>query len=236
MHTEQSAAIRMLHTFIFFTVTKAIEGVHRTNSNIGFIGLKVDSCRQLSQPVAVRTLSILLQYMSGTGQVYISDTQRLYDCLKDPENFTNFLISGCIVDPTPWEKLGVILVNKQSQCDQVWTPIHIGETVLWDGRFEITLKPLGTESQIQRSGNEIGGLHTVGETTKPSYEYQEKRAREDRPFYIRHLQRDDSCNGSLEGNLATQEGCFATREHARWAACNCRPQKEDCASASLSGD
>ena len=193
MHTEQSIAIRMLHTFIFYTVTEAIGGVHRTNSKMGYIGLKVDSCRRLSQPVAVKTLSILLQYMSGVGLVYNSDAKRLYDCLKNPDSFSPFTIGGCIVDPTPRGKLGVILVTKQfpNKFDRFLTPIHIGETVLWDRRFEITLKPLGTESQTQRSRNEIGGLHTVGETTKPSYENREKRACEDRPFYIRHMLRDD---------------------------------------------
>ena len=176
------------YIFNLCIVVEAVWRVHYTNTEFGYIALKADSFKELSPPVAVRTLSLLLQCVSRTDTVPSIVLKRLCDGLRNPESMKPCTGGGCIVDPTPWKDRGVIIIAQQvpKRGDQLLTPICIGETVLWEGRFEITLNPHGMDPLSQRNGNEIIELHAVGRTTKPSCEKCE-----DRTFYIRHMMRED---------------------------------------------
>lgn len=149
------------------TVNEALERIDlSTNYTFGFLVVNLKKLQSLSEVVAERVLQKLILHVGGAWtSLHYKSLKRVYHELqKDlPQQ-----IGRSVLYLSHKQKnvlvIGRVLPNKR---DQKLVPISIGETVHWDGRWRITLKPF--------KGNNRGRSPT------------DKREQ----LYIRHMDKGD---------------------------------------------
>lgn len=133
----------------------------------GTLSVPLSTYRSLNPAIAKRALSVWMKYIGGTSDV--RNILPLHQLLLTQDRATNVTKSRIIMAVEPEQKKLSIarrLPDRKSQAKSL-VPIRVGETVLWDNRFQISLLPQ------QRKENES--------------QEQEKLPSESQEFYIRHL-------------------------------------------------
>ena len=144
------------------------------DSNYGTLSFSVGAYRSLNPYVARSTLAIWLRFVGSSGNsINRYALEKLHNQVVQEKTVT-VTKSNCILIPLPKEQRFMIARQKpQLSGKNRKTPIRVGETVLWDNRFRITLFEKVTTSRRNRV---------------------EKREMEDlksRVFYIRNFQIGD---------------------------------------------
>lgn len=144
------------------------------NSNYGTLSFDAGAYRSLNPYVARSTLAIWLRFVSSSGNsINRYGLEKLHNLVVQ-EKAVTVTNSNCILIPLPKERRFMVAKQKPLMSGRNRkTPIRVGETVLWDNRFRITLFGKFTTSRRNRV---------------------EKREREDlksRVFYIRNFQISD---------------------------------------------
>ena len=150
-------------------VHQAIDKGTKINKEYGHVLIDYSTFFQLSRPVALRLLQVIIQYVTGTFKSFRSKTMsQLYNYFEDGHMTRNFNIANCIVFPVN-ESCFCITRHRPPKIERdnpsYLTPIKIGEMVHWDNRFNITLSHLSQGRQLSNK--------------KPNCSPQ--------TFYIRHL-------------------------------------------------
>ena len=196
-------------TLHFSTVTNALNSLPKINSTYGYVTIDMDHLRQLSLPVAMRALPTILMYTGGTAKytgtkikaIHYKQLVRLITFCKHPSQEKATTVGNCIVFPLLGKQVFGIARTVSKYDKQRLTPIRIGDTICWDGRFVISLQPLdpagpkdkkGTKGtwdhrrQIDRDG-QVGSEEDV---KYPSPIVGQPTA-EVGQFFVRHLQKRD---------------------------------------------
>ena len=141
----------------------ALSSLPKINSTYGYVTIDMDRLRQLSLPVAMRTLPTILMYTGGmpkyTGTnstkiktIHYKQLLRLVTFCKLPSQGKAITFGNCVIFPLP-EKHAFAFARTLSQYDdQRLTPIRVGETICWDGRFVISLQPLDPAGPKDKKG------------------------------------------------------------------------------------
>ena len=151
-------------TLHFSTVMNALNSLPKINSTYGYVTIDMDHLRQLPLPVAMRTLPTILMYTGGTAKytatakynatkiksIHYKELLRLITFCKHPSQEKATTAGNCIIFPLPGKQVFAI-ARTLSQYDNL-TPIRVGETICWDGRFVISLQPLDPAGPKDKKG------------------------------------------------------------------------------------
>lgn len=139
------------------TVLKALKSIPFINQQYGYLTVPLDRFRRLSLPVARRALSVMLAFASGSRDTKLSHVMAAYQLCTNPEGAKVISVGKCNLIPIDKEHV-VIARQLPHRSHIAMHPIRTGETILWDGRFEITLKGLRThEKRGKREELQAGG-------------------------------------------------------------------------------
>ncbi len=125
------------------------------NTEYGYLTILIHRFGRLSPPVARRALSAILNYASGSRDTRLSQAQVAYRICRNPEGSKVASAGKCTIIPVNDNHV-VIARQLPHQSHIVLHPIHIGETILWDGRFEVTLKRLRPRERAGKRGEGFG--------------------------------------------------------------------------------
>ena len=122
------------------------------NEKHGFLVVNLNRLLSLPSIVVKKVLQSLMLHVGGARVEFRSRSfARLYDRLL-AGSFKPLKVSRCVVySPHKQEHLLVIgrtLPERKEQ--EFWTPLSLGETIHWDGRWRIRLKPLVDASGVKR--------------------------------------------------------------------------------------
>ena len=117
------------------------------NQNYGYLSFSLSKLLALPPIVMKKVFQSLTLHISGArGGIHYKSYERLRKQLLSGERKTETL-ANCIVFSPDKDKdtvvIGRCLPDRRQQKE--WMPISVGETIHWDGRWRITLKPLGQQ-------------------------------------------------------------------------------------------
>lgn len=118
-------------------------GMVQVDHIYGYAKVSWPQYRHLDQPVAKRVLLALSHYTSGHDAMphYLA-LSRAHQMLSEGKaKATNMTLGMSILVPVD-EVTFIVSRSKPQHSTQDLTPIAVGDTILWDKRFKITLKPL----------------------------------------------------------------------------------------------
>ena len=137
-----------IHTYFSHAVCKALDNYMSIDSRLGYAVIEMKGFLELSHPVAFRVLTTLLQFVEGKSRTFVSrNINFLYNKIKSGSLKSNFSLGRCSIFRIDDQYFGVAYnpVRKIDELKEEWTPINVGETVHWQGRFCISLLPLKRE-------------------------------------------------------------------------------------------
>ncbi len=134
-------------------VIRAVKSVPVINKQYGYLTIPLDRFGKLSPPVAQRVLSVMLSFTSGSRDTKSSQVQVAYRLCTNPKRSKVTSAGKCTLIPINEHQV-IIARQLPSKSQATVRPICVGETVLWDGRFEITLKTLEGPGVGERRGRE----------------------------------------------------------------------------------
>lgn len=127
------------------TVNQAIKKVHLSiNETYGFLTVNVDRLLSLQPVVGKKVLLSLIRYIGGARiNIHYEVFAAFYSQLLNNPRVNRCIVSTCVLySPDGRDDLMVIGRQLPNKSEQKQTPISVGETVHWDGRWRITIKPI----------------------------------------------------------------------------------------------
>ena len=123
---------------------RALEGIQLSvNYHCGFVQVNLEDFRSLSPVIAIRVLRALALHVGGASfELQYKSLSRVYSEFQK-DSFKPQQIARVILY-SPCKRRDLLVVGRAlpSRGSQKPVPISVGETVHWDGRWRITLKPL----------------------------------------------------------------------------------------------
>ncbi len=172
----------------------------------GYVTIKYSMFCQLSPPIAIKLLEILITYLHNDCKPHSFSfaIYRSYNTIirnfKTNSNTSTILgnFSGSYIFHIDKESFG-IAKEKVMRVLYTYTPIDIGSTVLWDRRFKITLDHLGPAFQdIERKKYSF----YIRNMTKKDENFASRGIRKVRTVKLPHY----LCRGGLPVIVAEKEG------------------------------
>ena len=147
----------------------------------GFVHVDHTQFRTLSSPVAIRFLQAILSLVSGEFRHFKTQKiQSVLSILADLSQATATTLFHCIIFPFNDRSFIVARASPQ-RSERYLTPLKVGETILWDNRYEIKLKSL---EEIEKGKVKVS--EKLGKIRVPlADEVREKT------FYVHHWMKDD---------------------------------------------
>ena len=167
----------------------------------------MDRLRQLPLPVAMRALPTILMYTGGVAKysatkiksIHYKQLLRLLTFCKHPSQVKATTVGNCIIFPLPEKQVFGIARTLTQYDNQRFTPIRVGETICWDGRFVISLQPLDPAGPKDKRGTkgtwdqrrQIDRDRGVGSEEEVKYRSPivGQPTAEVGQFFVRHLQK-----------------------------------------------
>ena len=121
------------------------------NSNFGTLSFNAASYQALNPYVARSVLAIWLRFIGSSGNsIRRHSLEKLHTIVMEEKTVAD-TASNCIIIPLPKERCFMIAKEPPKRGRVRKVPIKVGETILWDNRFKISLfvKPVRL-----RKGNE----------------------------------------------------------------------------------
>ena len=155
-------------------VRAAMERMAVMNPKYGTVSFDVPSYKSLNPYIARSTLSIWLRYVGATtSSINRYGLQKLHNLIVQERN-TSDTNSHCILIPLPKEEKFIVARQKPMSGKAGRVPIRVGETILWDSRFRITLFEKTTPSEREGTEREEEGVSKRGNV-------------DSRTFYVRNF-------------------------------------------------
>ena len=180
-------------TLYFSTVTNALNSLPKINSSYGYVTIDMDRLSQLPLPVAMRALPTILMYTGGVAKysatkiksIHYKQLLRLITFCKCPSQVKATTVGNCIIFPLPEKQVFAIARTLTQYDNQRFTPIRVGETICWDGRFVISLQPLDPAGPKDKRGTKV----RFEEEVKYHLPLVGQPTAEVGQFFVRHLQK-----------------------------------------------
>jgi hypothetical protein len=109
------------------------------DSKYGTLSFDAGSYRSLNPFIARSILAIWLRFVGSSGSsINRYGLEKLHNVVMQEDTVTD-TNSNCILIPLPKERQFMVAKQKPPTGRSCKTPIHVGETILWDNRFRISL-------------------------------------------------------------------------------------------------
>ena len=116
-----------------------MERLATINTKYGTLTFDSSSYQSLNPYIARNVLATWLRYVSSSGSsINRYGLQKLHE-LVTQEKTVSDTNNNCILIPLPRERRFMIAKQKPMSGRARKTPIRVGETILWDNRFRVTL-------------------------------------------------------------------------------------------------
>ena len=147
----------------------------------GFVHVDHTQFRTLSSPVAIRFLQAILSLVSGEFRHFKTQKiQSVLSMLADLTQATATTLFHCIIFPFN-DRSFIIARASPQRSERYLTPLKVGETILWDNRYEIKLKSL---EETERGKVKVS--EKLGKIRVPSADEVREKT-----FYVRHWMKND---------------------------------------------
>ncbi len=132
------------------TVRSHVISLTNINTKYGYIGVDRAKLLSVTPPIAKRSLSALIRSVmcSPEYQFRYAVLEKSYKTLMSYDG-KPFSVGKAVVAPITDRTIGIYKSLNHDDSLKSKTPIRPGETILWENRWEIQLKPKTTNSQLQ---------------------------------------------------------------------------------------
>ena len=153
-----------------YSVCRALEGIELSvNHHCGFTEVNLEDFRSLPPVIGIRVIRALALHVGGARfELQYKSLARLYrELLNDlfkPQQIARVILYS------PHKRKNVLVVGRAlpSRGSQKLVPISVGETVHWDGRWRITLKPFEWKNKRRPPSDKREQLYIRHMTDKDS--------------------------------------------------------------------
>lgn len=167
-----------------------VNSLPKINQTYGYVTFNVDSLKQLPLPVSMRVLPAILMYAGGTEKytggtvkdINYKTLLRLVAFIKNSSTERAITFCDCIIFPMPEKQAFAFARKAPSKKQYLLTPIRVGETVLWDNRFEVSLRLLEPDLNTPQSSTLIHPSPVVADSDPAADAGQ---------FFVRHMFKHD---------------------------------------------
>ena len=130
-------------------MSKALERIDLSiDHNYGCLSVNLEKLQSLPGVVGDRVLQKLILHVGGTrSSLHYKSFKRVYQNLQKNSFLPQQIGRSVLYSPHKRENLLVIGRVLPHKGNQKLVPISVGETVHWDGRWRITLKPFYNKNQ-----------------------------------------------------------------------------------------
>ena len=179
----------------------AVNDVPEINETYGYVTADMDDLKQLPLPVIMRLLPAILMYTGGTEKyaggtvkdISMKHLLRLMTLIRNPSTARAITFSNCIIFPMPEKRVFAFArqpLSKLPDSRHLLTPIQVGETVFWDNRFEVSLRPLEPDIRAKSRGRFV--QETPTRLIYPSPIIADSYPAADAgQFFVRHMYKSD---------------------------------------------
>ena len=148
---RQIVEVRILHnyniatSFTFFndcsssSVSHTVKKLPAVDVPYGTLSFPTSTYRSLNPAVARRALSLWIRYIGGVSDVRYDLVLPMHRMLHRAEKSANITGSNILVTVEPKRKRVMVARRSPDSRYRTKTPIRVGETILWDNRFSISL-------------------------------------------------------------------------------------------------
>lgn len=113
----------------------AVDTIH------GTLSFPTSTYQSLNPAIARRALGHWIRYIGGVSDVRFDLILAMHRFLTSPSHRTNLTGSNILMTSDPERKRSTISRRSPDTKYRVKVPIRVGETILWDNRFKISLVP-----------------------------------------------------------------------------------------------
>ena len=161
----------------------------KVSTACGYITLNPDEVRCLSPPIARRILRALIRYVGGGDKdIHFTKQEAIHKVFLDPSTAVVETCGRCVVFALRADSI-VVTRSLPARTDRPLTSVKLGETVVWDNRFTITLRPLertnprDRPSQHRPTASHESDVDTLLKVASRSAETRT----DERQFFVRHM-------------------------------------------------
>lgn len=152
----------------------AVDSVH------GTLSFPTSTYQSLNPAIARRALGHWIRYIGGVSDVRFDLIVAMHRFLTSPDNRTNLTGSNILMTLDPERKRSTISRRSPDTKYRSRVPIRVGETILWDNRFKISLIPRrsarDTPSRDQPTHSEDSSTYYVRHLVEKDWPYMSKGA------------------------------------------------------------
>ena len=147
---ELMSLCREVKEFTQFHTGKAMEQLASVNNKYGTLSFDVASYQALNPYIARSVLTIWLRYIGSKPVIRRYSLEKVHSMVMGGTALPN-TSSNCVVIPDPAEGWIMIAKQRPTRSEVRNVPIRVGETVIWDKRFKISL--VATPARGRREGS-----------------------------------------------------------------------------------
>ena len=166
------------------TVSHTVKKLPSVDTQHGTLSFPISTYCSLNPAIARRSLSVWIRYIGGVSDVRYDLTVSMHRMLVGSKKLSNVTGSNIILTFDPECKRSAIARRSPESKYRVKVPIKVGETILWDSRFQISLVPRDSRKRDKQNSNKMA---TSSEDSAAM-------------FYVRHLIQRDWPYMSKRGN------------------------------------
>lgn len=141
--------------------------------------------RALSPPAARKVIRVLINHIGGTRRTHYQALEKVYNLFLHPLQRRAETCGQCQAFSLDGDTV-LVARCRPLKHERTLTPVKVGETVVWDNRFAISLVPLETPPTTTPQKSPPPGKPAKSRRKK-SQETVSEANQDQRQFYVRHM-------------------------------------------------